>query len=80
MTEYSVYLVPTQAREDRNREAESRPIVSPITGHEIDFYESGVWLTRENGRNFFPYGQIRTIREHTGEEGPDRGDESPSEA
>jgi hypothetical protein len=80
MTEYDIYLVPTRNREDRNQEAEDRPIVSPVTGHEIDFYDSGVWLTRESGRNFFPYEQIRTITEHTGGEGPERSDEGSSEA
>lgn len=80
MSQYSVYLVPTRSREDRNREAEDRPIVSPVTGHELDFYDSGVWLKREHGRNFFPYNQIRTIKEHSSGEGPDRDEESPSEA
>ena len=79
MTEYDIYLVPTRNREDRNQEAEDRPIVSPVSGQQIDFYDSGVWLTRENGRNFFPYEQIRTITEHTGE-GQDRREESSSEA
>lgn len=64
MTEYSVYLLPTTSRDDRNVAAEERPIVSPVTGHTLDFYESGVWLHRDGGRNFFPYEQIRTIREH----------------
>lgn len=72
MSEYSVYLVPTRSRDDRNAQAEERPIVSPVTGHDLDFYDSGVWLSRENGRNFFPYAQIRTIREH--DETVDPGD------
>lgn len=73
MSQYSIYLTPTQSREDRNREAEARPIVSPVTGHDLDFYDSGVWLTREKGRNFFPYDQIRTIKEHPPGEGPESG-------
>ena len=64
MAQYSVYLVPTRSREDPNREAEERPIVSPVTGHDLEFSDAGVWLAREHGRNFFPYGQIRTIKEH----------------
>lgn len=80
MTQYDIYLVPTRSHEDRNQEGENRPIMSPVTGDEIDFYDSGVWLTRADGRNFFPYEQVRTIREHSSQEGPDRGEESSSEA
>lgn len=70
MTEYSVYLLPTTSRDDRNVAAEERPIVSPVNGHTIDFYDSGIWLHRDGGRNFFPYEQIRTIREHPAGEVP----------
>lgn len=60
---YSVYLVRTGEKGNRVRGGE-REVTSPVEGHELDFYDSGVWLTRETGRNFFPYDQIRTIREH----------------
>ena len=65
MTErvYHVYLVRTSDRGDRVRGGE-REITSPVEGYDVEFYESGFWLTRETGRNFFPYEQVRTIREH----------------
>lgn len=54
---YSVYLV------ERGESGGEREITSPVEGYELQFYDTGVWLERENGRNFFPYEQIRTIRE-----------------
>lgn len=60
---YSVYLVRTAKQANRVRGGE-RQVTSPVEGTALDFYDSGVWLTRESGRNFFPYDQIRTIREH----------------
>ncbi|MFC4552666.1 MULTISPECIES: hypothetical protein [Halorussus] len=62
-TVYHVYLVRTGEQGNRVRGGE-REVTSPVEGYELDFYDSGVWLTREQGRNFFPYEQIRTIREH----------------
>lgn len=59
---YSVYLVQRHGEQGGQRE-----VTSPVRGRELDFYETGVWLTRETGRNFFPYEQIRTIREHPAE-------------
>ncbi|MFH5798873.1 hypothetical protein [Haladaptatus sp. CMAA 1911] len=56
--EYDVYLVPTGKRGGEQN------IVSPVEGDDLEFYETGVWLRRKGGRNFFPYEQIRTIREH----------------
>ncbi|WP_198662035.1 hypothetical protein [Halorussus litoreus] len=56
---YSVYLVQRHGEQGGKRE-----VTSPVSGHELDFYETGVWLDHDTGRNFFPYGQIRTIREH----------------
>ncbi|WP_433624220.1 hypothetical protein [Halomicrococcus sp. NG-SE-24] len=70
---YDVYLVPSERGDgDRN-------IVSPVEGHEVEFYETGVWLAREGGRNFFPYAQIRTIREHSREAGETPTDEPGSD-
>ncbi|WP_227373622.1 hypothetical protein [Haladaptatus halobius] len=59
---YDVYLVPSGKR------AGEQNIVSPVEGDELEFYDTGVWLSRTGGRNFFPYEQIRTIREHHGDE------------
>lgn len=70
---YSVYLIERQGSQGGERQ-----VTSPIEGTELDFYDSGVWLTRETGRNFFPYEQIRTIREHPA--GGDRETESESAA
>lgn len=56
---YSVYLI-----ERSGEQGGERGVTSPVQGHGLDFYDSGVWLNHENGRNFFPYEQIRTIREH----------------
>ncbi|WP_276301714.1 hypothetical protein [Halorussus lipolyticus] len=56
---YSVYLV-----QGSGEQGGKRQVTSPVGGHELEFYDTGVWLDRETGRNFFPYEQIRTIREH----------------
>ena len=56
---YSVYLIERQGSQGGQRQ-----VTSPIGGSEVEFYDSGVWLTRDTGRNFFPYDEIRTIREH----------------
>ncbi|WP_210424950.1 hypothetical protein [Halorussus halobius] len=60
---YSVYLV-----ERGSEQGGQRAITSPIEGHELEFYDAGVWLNRERGRNFFPYEQVRTVREHASEQ------------
>ncbi|WP_192498410.1 hypothetical protein [Halorussus halophilus] len=60
---YHVYLVRTNVHRDNDQPGE-REITSPVEGYAVDFYDSGVWLSRETGRNFFPYEQVRTIREH----------------
>lgn len=59
---YSVYLV------EPGDAGGKREVTSPVEGHSLDFYDSGVWLNRETGRNFFPYEQVRTIREHSAED------------
>ena len=65
---YSVYLV------EHGETGGKRHVTSPIEGNELQFYDTGVWLDRETGRNFFPYEQIRTIREHPeGRERPAEG-------
>ncbi|WP_202932597.1 hypothetical protein [Halorussus salinus] len=60
---YSVYLVKRHGERD-GEQGGKRVVTSPVQGHELEFYDTGVWLNREEGRNFFPYEQIRTIREH----------------
>jgi hypothetical protein len=68
---YSVYLVQRHGEQGGKRE-----VTSPVSGHELEFYDTGVWLDRETGRNFFPYEQIRTIREHPeGESSEDQEEE-----
>jgi hypothetical protein len=36
----------------------------------VDFYDSGVWVTHADGRDFFPYERVRRIREGSAAEGP----------
>ena len=71
---YDVYLVPSERSEG------NRNIVSPVEGHDAEFYDTGVWLSREGGRNFFPYKQVRTIREHRRETAEEPVDESADDA
>lgn len=35
----------------------------PLRADAIDFYDSGVWVTHADGRDFFPYRCVRRIRE-----------------
>lgn len=76
---YSVYLIERHGEQGGKRE-----VTSPVSGHKLKFYDTGVWLDRETGRNFFPYEQIRTIREHPEDANPEnRGsglDEEDSES
>jgi len=72
---YSVYLIERHGEQGGKRE-----VTSPVSGHELDFYDSGVWLGRETGRNFFPYEQIRTIREHPEGQAPEHATEPISES
>ncbi|WP_276279134.1 hypothetical protein [Halorussus caseinilyticus] len=67
---YSVYLVQRHGEQGGKRE-----VTSPVSGHSLEFYDTGVWIDRDTGRNFFPYEQIRTIREH-----PEGGRETESAA
>ncbi|MFB6121879.1 MAG: hypothetical protein ABEJ78_00265 [Haloferacaceae archaeon] len=45
--------------------ADEPTVESPISTDHIDFYDSGVWVSRDVGRDFFPYERIRLIREGT---------------
>lgn len=68
---YSVYLVERHGEQGGERE-----VTSPVRGHGLEFYDSGVWLDRDRGRSFFPYEQIRTIREHPEGESTERETEA----
>lgn len=35
----------------------------PLHADAVDFYDSGVWVTHADGRDFFPYERVRRIRE-----------------
>jgi len=72
---YSVHLIERHGEQGGKRE-----VTSPVVGHELDFYDSGVWLDRETGRNFYPYDQIRTIREHPEGRGPEHASEPITES
>lgn len=71
---YSVYLIERHGEQGGKRE-----VTSPVQGHELKFYDTGVWLDRETGRNFFPYEQIRTIREHPEGEPTESQSRTPQE-
>jgi hypothetical protein len=72
---YSVYLI-----ERRGEQGGKREVTSPVRGHALDFYDAGVWLDRETGRNFFPYEQVRTIREHPEGQAPEHATEPITES
>jgi hypothetical protein len=38
-------------------------VSSPVETDRIDYYDSGLWVGRPDGRDFFPYHQVLTIRE-----------------
>lgn len=63
-TTYEVYL------------SESERTDSPVRSDRLDFYDSGVWVQVDEGREFYPYGRIRKIREvEDGQSGPTGGEE-----
>jgi hypothetical protein len=35
----------------------------PLHADAVDFYDSGVWVTHADGRDFFPYERVLRIRE-----------------
>lgn len=43
-------------------------LASPIETDRIDYYDSGVWVSTDEGRDFFPYEHVLTIRERTAPE------------
>jgi len=57
-TEYEVYL--------SLDEESDLPVDSPVETTAIDYYDSGIWVSLDEGRAFFPYAQLRMIRERPG--------------
>jgi hypothetical protein len=57
---YAVYL-----RESISSELD---VESPIETDYIDFYDSGIWVARDEGRAFYPYEHVLTIHEGEGTE------------
>lgn len=45
--------------------AASLDLATPIETEHIDYYESGIWVSTADGRDFFPYEHVLTIRERT---------------
>ena len=38
---------------------------SPLEGSKLDFYDTGLWVHREEGRDFFPYEQVLMVQERS---------------
>jgi len=55
---FAVYLTEEAGHDD-----------GPLQAASIDFYDSGVWVSHADGRDFFPYERVLRIREG----GPDAG-------
>lgn len=45
--------------------AASLDLASPIETDRIDYYDAGIWVWTDEGRDFFPYEHVLTIRERT---------------
>lgn len=41
---------------------------SPVTGQRLDFFDTGVWVEHDEGRDFFPDGRVQVVREREAEE------------
>ena len=53
---YAVYL--------REGETAGPDVTSPVETSHIDFYDTGIWVTRDDGgRDFFPWERVDMIRE-----------------
>lgn len=55
----------------------STDVGDPILADGIDFYDSGVWVSHADGRDFFPYERVLRIRETV--RGDDEGDRPTGE-
>jgi len=42
---------------------EASPGDAPLRADDVDFYDSGVWVSHADGRDFFPYERVLRIRE-----------------
>lgn len=63
--------------------AEDLGVDSPVETDHIDYYDSGIWVAVEAGRDFYPYGHVLAIRERPATREPARsageaGDEEPT--
>jgi hypothetical protein len=52
----------------------------PLVAEAVDFYDSGVWVTHADGRDFFPYGRVVRIREDVDGGVEAAGDDAEAEA
>ena len=43
--------------------ADELGVGSPIGTEHVDFYDSGLWVAGEGGRDFYPYDNVLTIHE-----------------
>lgn len=43
--------------------ADELGVDSPVETDHIDYYENGLWVTTAEGRDFYPYDHVLTIRE-----------------
>lgn len=52
---YEVYLAADVADE--------LGVETPVETEHIDYYDAGIWVTTDSGREFYPYEHVLTIRE-----------------
>lgn len=45
--------------------AEQLEVDSPVTTDHVDFYDSGLWVGTRDGRDFYPYEHVLTVRERS---------------
>jgi len=36
---------------------------SMVESEYVDFYDAGVWVDRDDGREFYPYGRVAKVKE-----------------
>lgn len=53
----------------------SADVESPVRTDRIDFYDSGVWVDQQPGRDFYPYSKIQVIRQRPASERGEAGTE-----
>jgi len=52
---------------------------SPLEGSKLDFYDTGLWVHREEGRDFFPYEQVLMVQERSEPAGSEQATAEGSE-